>query len=407
VSTSRLIGAFRYVVAAYSEFSLVALLTLYFTNTAAQHVLADSSITFIVISYSTFLALGFHNGAVRDGAISGSESEKNDILRLEIYFSAVVAALLIFSAMITKDNFYLMAGLLVGGVNHLKTACQTVFRLLEEDALLNSMNISWAVLFFVTFSAATIIEFNIELHVLFFCCWIFSAFTVVLCFYIYCMIRLNVIRINVEDGKKLFIKILGSSKYMFLMSSGLVVLLTSDRLVLSFLGASDKVRADFQYVDVLTNIYFLGVTAVLYYFTPGLLKMFSEKAGTSHHEFLAIARKCCVYLVAAFIAFLSVVLLFLVVVGKFNASLVEVLISMLLLKTALVVLGFVCNFYLARKLEKLLAFCYLLLMGGGLLASFLFSSFFLTSPILVFLPFLNFLLVSILALFLVKEIYVR
>ncbi|MHC8355010.1 hypothetical protein ACYZTL_07210 [Pseudomonas sp. LB3P81] len=407
MSSSSLIGAFRYVVAAYSEFSLVALLTLYFTNTAAQHVLADSSVTFIVISYSTFLALGFHNGAVRDGAISESEREKNDILRLEIYFSAVVAALLIFSAVVFRNNFYLMAGLLIGGVNHLKTSCQTVFRLLEQDNLLNSMNISWAVMFFVTFSTAALTKIDAELHLMFFGCWILSAFVVVLSFYIYCMIKLKVFKINLGDGRKLFVKILSSSKYMFLMSSGLVVLLTSDRLVLSFLGASDKVRADFQYVDVLTNIYFLGVTAVLYYFTPGMLKMFSETSGASHQDFLSIARKCCTYLAGAFVAFLSMVLLYLVVLGKFSVGLVEVLVSMLLLKTALVVLGFVCNFYLARKLEKLLAFCYLLLMGGGFLVSLLFSSIFLASPVLVFLPFLNFLIVSILVLFLVKNLYVR
>ncbi|MEW5715676.1 hypothetical protein AB1462_25405 [Pseudomonas sp. SB113] len=397
-------GAIKYVLATYSEFSLVALLTLFFTNTISQQVLADSSIAFIVISYSTFLALGFHNGAIRDGAISNSVEEKEDVLRLELYFSAFVACVLLTAAMIAHQNFYLMAGLFIGAVNHLKTACQTVFRLLGRDTLLNTLNVTWASVFFVSFSLLAWLSQHVALEVRFFGAWGASAAFVISLFFVFCMITLKAFRYPMMASKGLFLKVLNSSKYMFLMASGLVVLLTSDRVVLTILGAAEKVRADFQYVDVLTNIYFLGMTSVLYYFTPGLLKRFSGADAVRDGAFAAMMLKYVAYLLSVVIFFAFAIMVFLLVVHRFSWELVGILLSMLTLKTVLIVLGFVCNFYLAQRLEKVLAAAYLGLMVVGLSLSFVYGHLFVNSETIVLLPLINALLVGALVVFLLKRI---
>lgn len=401
------IGAIKYVLATYSEFSLVALLTLFFTNMASQQTLAESSVAFIVISYSTFLALGFHNGAVRDGAISTSEAVKNDILRLELYFSGFIAFILFVIALASSSNFYLMAGLLIGAINHLKTSCQTVFRLQKLDALLNTLNLAWASLFFVLFLLVTWLLKDVALQARFFGAWVVAAAFVVGAFYIFCLIILKATRKHISLNWKLFFEILSSSKYMFLMASGLVVLLTSDRVVLNFLDASENVRANFQYVDVLSNIYFLGMTSILYYFTPGLLKRFSGIDAAHERAFREIIAKYAIYLFAVLIGFIFVVVVFLFVIHKFSLELLSVLVSMLILKTFLILLGFVCNFYLAQRLEKVLAVAYLGLMVFGISFSFMYAHFFINSHLLVFLPLVNALLVGALVGCLLKRISVK
>lgn len=398
-----MVGAVKYVLATYSEFSLVALLTLYFTNMASQQALADSSIAFIVISYSTFLALGFHNGAIRDGAISTSVQEKERILRLEIRFSLLIALLLILAAAICHERFFLMAGLFIGGVNHLKTACQTVFRLLGMDLHLNVLNVSWASAFFVSFGLTFWLFADGALENRFFGTWAFAAFAVVGAFFVYCWVKLGLASEGRDERARLFWKILSASRYMFLMASGLVVVLTLDRLVLNTLGAAEKVRADFQYVDVLTNIYFLGMTSVLYYFTPGLLKQFSGD-DVEHGVFKAMMVKCAGYLAAVVMFFTAAISVFLLVIGRFEWSIFEILISMLLLKTMLICLGFVCNFYLAQRLERLLAIAYLGLMAVGLGLSFGFGYLYTGTSAIVFLPLLNALLVGALVMILFKKI---
>lgn len=398
-----MVGAIKYVLATYSEFSLVALLTLYFTNMASQQALADSSIAFIVISYSTFLALGFHNGAIRDGAISGSVEEKQRILRLEIQFSAFIAVLLVLAAAVCHERFFLMAGLFIGGINHLKTACQTVFRLLGMDLHLNVLNVSWASAFFVSFGLAFLLFSDSTLEHRFFGAWAFAAFAVVVAFFVYCRGKLGASISDRSENLRLFWKILSASRYMFLMASGLVVVLTLDRVVLNTLGAAEKVRADFQYVDVLTNIYFLGMTSVLYYFTPGLLKRFSGD-DAEHGVFKVMMIKCGAWLSAVVSFFVVAISLFLLVIGRFEWPLFEILISMLLLKTMLICLGFVCNFYLAQRLERVLAVAYLSLMVVGLGLSFTFGYLYTGTPHIVFLPLLNALLVGALVLILFKKI---
>lgn len=400
-------GAIKYVLATYSEFSLVALLTLFFTNMASQQALADSSVAFIVISYSTFLALGFHNGAIRDGAISASTEEKDDILRLELYFSAFVAFFLMIAAVVARDNFYLMAGLFIGGVNHLKTACQTVFRLQGLDVLLNTLNVAWATVFFVSFSLLAWLSQGVALEVRFFSAWGGSAAFVICAFFAFCLFTLKAFRRHATASGALFFKVLSSSKYMFLMASGLVVLLTSDRVVLNALEAAEKVRADFQYVDVLTNIYFLGMTSVLYYFTPGLLKRFSGVDAKHQGAFTAMVAKYATYLLGVVIFFVLAIVVFLLVIHKFSWTLLGVLVSMLTLKTLLICLGFVCNFYLAQRLEIVLAVSYLGLMVVGFSLSFLYGNLFIGSPLLVFLPLLNALLVGVLVVYLLKRISVQ
>ncbi|PWB36013.1 hypothetical protein DCO48_00775 [Pseudomonas sp. SDI] len=401
-----LAGAVRYVLATYSEFSLVALLTLYFTNMASQQVLADSSIAFIVISYSTFLALGFHNGAIRDGAISSTVEGKERILRLEVWFSAVIALLLMLAAFICRERFYLMAGLFIGGVNHLKTACQTVFRLLGMDMHLNTLNVTWAGTFFVSFGLVLWLFKGHALEIQFFGAWSFAAFVVVFSFFVYCWRKLNISSNDRSEDIKLFWKVLSASKYMFLMASGLVVVLTSDRLVLNVLGAVERVRADFQYIDVLTNIYFLGMTSVLYYFTPGLLKRFSGE-NAADGDFQSMMIKYTGYLSGVMMVFVLAIMVFLQLVGRFDWALVEILVSMLLLKTMLICLGFVCNFYLAQRLEKVLAVAYLGLMVVGLGLSFVFGRLFTGTSFIVFLPLLNALLVGALVAVLFKRIRVQ
>lgn len=400
-------GAIKYVLATYSEFSLVALLTLFFTNMATQQTLAESSVAFIVISYSTFLALGFHNGAIRDGAISTSSEEKNDILRLELYFSGFVAFSLVVAALIAKNNFYLTVGLLIGAVNHLKTACQTVFRLKGMDTLLNTLNLAWAAFFFVSFSLVTWLVQGTALQVRFFSAWVASAAFVVGVFFVFCLMALEAFQRHETSNKALFFKILSSSKYMFLMASGLVVLLTSDRVVLNLLGAAERVRADFQYVDVLSNIYFLGMTSILYYFTPGLLKRFSGVDATHQGAFAEMVAKYAVYLLGVVSLFVLAIVVFLLVIGKFSWGLVGVLVSMLMLKTLLICLGFVCNFYLAQRLEKVLAVSYLCLMAFGASLSFLYGYCFIGTKLLVFLPLVNALLVGTLVVYLLKRISIQ
>jgi len=400
-------GAIKYVVATYSEFSLVALLTLFFTNMASQQALADSSVAFIVISYSTFLALGFHNGAIRDGAISASTEEKDDILRLELYFSAFVAFFLIIAAVIARDNFYLMAGLFIGGVNHLKTACQTVFRLQGLDLLLNTLNVAWATVFFVSFSLLAWLAHGIALEVRFFSAWGAAAAFVICVIFAFCLFKLKAFKRHATVNGALFLKVLSSSKYMFLMASGLVVLLTSDRVVLNALDAAEKVRADFQYVDVLTNIYFLGMTSVLYYFTPGLLKRFSSVDVKHQGAFAAMVAKYATYLLGVVILFVLVIIVFLLVIHKFSWSLLGVFVSMLTLKTLLICLGFVCNFYLAKRLEVVLAVSYFGLMVVGFSLSLLYGYLFIGTSLLVFLPLLNALLVGALVVYLLKRISVQ
>ncbi|ONH56710.1 hypothetical protein SAMN04490182_0861 [Pseudomonas cedrina] len=397
-------GAIKYVVATYSEFSLVALLTLFFTNLASQQILADSSIAFIVISYSTFLAFGFHNGAIRDGAICISGDEKENILRLELYFSAVIAVILVLSAMVFRSNFYLMSGLFIGGINHLKTSCQTVFRLKGMDNLLNALNVAWASVFFVAFSLLTWLRSDIALEIRFFGAWAGAASLVVCSLYLFCLSTLNTTQPSPVLMRKLFFKILNSSKYMFLMASGLVVVLTSDRLVLSALDASEKTRADFQYIDVLTNIYFLGMTSVLYYFTPGLLNRLSGKEGEHHSDFKSMTKKYIICLFGVAIAFMLAITIFLLIIHRFGWDLFGILFSMLTVKTLLICLGMVCNFYLAQRLERILAIAYLGLMALGLSMSFVYAYLFIRSGLLIFLPLLNAILVGILAVYLLKGI---
>ncbi len=388
VNVPELKSALRYVFFVYSEFALGALLTLYFINTASASILAESSITFIVISYSVFLAFGFHNGVTRDGAIAATLEQRNEILRLELLFSSGVALALLGAVLVFNPNFYLMAGMMIGAVNHLKAACQAVFRLNGENNRLNLLNVSCAALFFLLFALSQGFAWPIPLERAFFLTWLTATTLVVAVFYVVCGKNVGLFSRRPYD-RNLFFKILSASKFMFVMAVGGVVLLTSDRVILNLHQAEETVIANFQYIDTLSNIYFLGLSAVLYYFTPNLLRRYTSAGAVSAAHFLHSMKLILFVLSGVFLLFLVCASVFIFVLGRFEWMMFELLFSMLLMKTAMIMLGTLCSFYLANNGEKRLAGYYIVITSISLLATYLWVGFFSTTQAIVFLPLSN------------------
>ena len=385
-------SALRYVFFVYSEFALGALLTIYFINTASASVLAESSITFIVISYSVFLAFGFHNGVTRDGAVAATLELRNEILRLELLFSLAVALGLLTGVLIFKPNFYLMAGMMIGAVNHLKAACQAVFRLNGENSRLNLLNISCAVAFLLLFTLSQLFTWPVPLEQAFFLSWLIASSSVVSLFYAMCGNKVGLFSLRPYD-QSLFFKILKASKFMFVMAVGGVVLLTSDRAILNLHRAEETLIANFQYIDTLSNIYFLGLSAVLYYFTPDLLRRYSSAGAVSAAHFLRSMKMIAVVLVGVFVLFLAGASILIFMLGRFDSGVFELLFSMLLMKTAMILLGTLCNFYLANNGEKQLAGYYVVITCISLLLTNLWVGLFSGTQMIVFLPLSNCILI--------------
>jgi hypothetical protein len=392
INVPELKNALRYVFFVYSEFALVALLTLYFINTASASILAESSITFIVISYSVFLAFGFHNGVTRDGAIASTLEQRHEILRLELLFSSAVALALLGAVLVFNPNFYLMAGMMIGAVNHLKVACQAVFRLNGENNRLNLLNVSCAVTFFLLFALSQGFAWPITLDRAFFLTWFTATSSVVAVFYTMCGKKVGLFSRHPYDWN-LFFKILKASKFMFVMAVGGVVLLTSDRVILNLHQTAETTIANFQYVDTLSNVYFFGLSAVLYYFTPNLLRRYSSAGAVSAARFLRSMKLILVALLSIFLLFLVCASVLLFVLSRLELMMFELLLSMLLMKTAMIMLGTLCGFYLANNGEKRLAGYYIVIIGISLLATHLWVSVFSTTQAIVFLPLSNAMLI--------------
>lgn len=385
-------GALRYVFFVYSEFALVALLTLYFINTASPDILAESSITFIMISYSVFLAFGFHNGVTRDGAIAESLEQRNEILRLELLFSSAVAILLWGGALVFNPGFYLKVGMMIGGANHLKAACQAVFRLNGENSRLNLLNVSCALMFLFLFGASQGFGWSLPLEQKFFVAWLVATTSVVTVFFVACGVKVDLFSRRPYDAN-LFLKILKASKFMFVMAVGGVILLTSDRVMLNFYQVEESVIAKFQYVDTLSNIYFLGLSAILYYFTPNLLRRYKDSKGSSVAHFFRSMKLIAVVLMCMCLGFFVCASALLYVLDRLDYSIVELLLSMLLMKTSLIMLSTLCNFYLANGNEKYLAKYYVFVALISLLLTCFWVSTFSNSQAIMFLPLSNCVLV--------------
>ncbi|SCZ27866.1 MULTISPECIES: hypothetical protein [unclassified Pseudomonas] len=389
VNVPELKGALRYVFFVYSEFGLVALLTLYFINAAPASMLAESSITFIVISYSTFLAFGFHNGATRDAAVATTLEQRNEILRLELLFSSAVALVLLGIVLVFNPDFYLMAGMMIGAVNHLKVACQAIFRLNGENNRLNLLNVSCALAFFLLFTLSQGFAWPLPLEQAFFLAWLTATCLVVAIFYVVCGRKVGLFSRRPYD-LSLFFRILKASKFMFVMAVGGSVLLTSDRVMLNLHQAGELIVANFQYVDTLSNIYFLGLSAVLYYFTPNLLRRYNsagEEEGAAN--FLRSMKMMLFALVGVVLLFLVCASVLLFFLGRLEFVMFELLLSMLLMKSAMIMLGIVCNFYLANSGERRLAGYYIVVTCISLLATHLWVSLFSNAQMIFFLPLLN------------------
>ncbi|WP_353348480.1 hypothetical protein [Oceaniserpentilla sp. 4NH20-0058] len=393
-------GAALFAVITYFEFAVVALISLYYTYSASEHVLASSSVTFLIISYGMYLALGIHNGVLRDTAIEGDEQKRARLLAFEILFSVLLAAVMFISSFIVSDLWWCY-GLLVASANQLKTGAYTIFRISKNDRWLNVVKAAWVFMFCVSFFLCANFK---DIETAFFASWCFSLYIVMLPALFFGFYKYKKeIKVPVTNTQLLLMApgLIKSSGYIFLAMLGVTGFVTFDRLWLNTIDLKDdKILAQFQFFDVWTNIFFLGVSTIIFYFTPDLLKSYSLDEGRGKLlDSVSRASKVITVLALLFIVF-SLPVLYLI--ERYSTSGIVVLASMTALKSLLLIIGFFGNYLIANHKERLIVMLYfsflLLLMIG---ASFLFPS-----VELIYIP--TFVAVSLmLLLFLFKFLLVK
>lgn len=198
-----------------------------------------------------------------------------------------------------------------------------------------------------------------ELEYAFFISWNVALYAVsvpFLCYNIATHLKCKKYIEVLSDFNNQFLKIIGASKYILITMLCSTVILTYDRVWLNYIGCNSDIVSMFQFVDVLSNVYFLGITSIIYYYTPSMIKIYSSREGVNVFE--KNFNMGGYLLLAAYFVFISFGLLCLYATGRGTLDYVIVFCLVSLLKSSIVLLGIIANYLLAVGREKFLAKIY-------------------------------------------------
>ncbi|WP_104401024.1 hypothetical protein [Vibrio penaeicida] len=350
----------------YMEFGIFALISIYFSSVASSEELASSSVSFIIISYSAFASLGLFSALIKESAISGRDrTHINYIIKVgNIYVVAVfsIFAFMLYLLFVNLFNWerayveFISFGLLIGGMNLVKSYCQSYFRIYKLDKALNVTNLSWVLVFGFCFLIGYFL-FAFPLVQSFFVSW---ALGLILCYGVALIhISRKVFR---EKNITRFssVTIIASSFHLFLNSVNLTLILTFDRLLLNFIGADVEIIAKFQFSDMISNIFFLGFSSVIYYLTPNMIYKFSN----SHdiYVFRNWLKQTIVAIIFLSIVFFLMVLVYLNIINRFEYDQAMILLLHIIFKGALIVFGLFVMFLHSVRKERMSTYYYIFIV---------------------------------------------
>lgn len=340
-----------YLITKYLEFGIVGLLTLFYSTTVSEQVLANSSITFIIISYSIYIAAGYPSGVIKETSILKNEFERYRILGTGIMVAIIIFLMLFVLATCCRVNFYIYIALIIGGANHLKTSVQSVYRVLNMDFQLSLLNVSWALVFLLLYAGGYYSEANFTKYELFFGSWALSALSVSLIFLVYTshLLLKKIALQDVFDWNAFYI-VIKSSFYILIINLCTLILISYDRGLLNYLGKSSAIISRFQFMDTLSNVYYMGITSVLYIHVPNIIRVYSDRT-ISKQEINSLANKITKMLLICGLIYAGIGYAFLVYIDKYTDA-YGVLAGMISLKTTVVIIGLLGTVYMAKSEEK-------------------------------------------------------
>ena len=393
--------AILFLVTSYYEYAVVGLATLFFVTTSSQQIVGESSITFLTISFGVFFALGIHNVIVRDGSlVERNLSKKKQLIKIEILFTIFVCVIVIFLMFFSRDEWFTYGLFIVAG-NQLKIAAQTVSRVTNNDRVLNILNILWPSLFLINILIFKFLSIPSEKSL--FISW-GASLIVVSIPVLFGLFKVNRLQVFLTISDLLVLKqLLTKAKWFVVSMFATTLFISADRLFLNLFDYDPKFISIFQVSDVVSGIYFIGASTVLFYFTPNLLIKFAS--GISHFELTRFVLRSLLINVCTAFTFFVLVLTFEKIIQlcfdfdfdfDFDFQFYLVFLFMLLLKSAIISYGILGNYLLAKNKERTLAIFNIFLMVVCVLVTCLLVSFelamYVSLAIFVMVVIFNFIL---------------
>lgn len=335
----------------YIEFGVFAIINMYFVSIASESELARSSTTYLLISYSAFCSLGLFGSIIKEASMSGRTKEEiNFLLRFGQKF--LILTLIVFACVIAfiiqmSYSYYISLGLLIGMLNLIKNYCQNYFRINLLDKYLNLSNVFWVMIFVASFAYLSL-NYEYETSYAFFLSWalgLLVSYGIALI-----LISINLAKPNKTQNVELK-TIFNSAVHLLINTVGLTIVITADRLVIKYLGYSDYYISIFQFSDSVTNVFFLGLSSIIYYLTPTMFGKYSSEDGSE--KFSQSINYIIKSLVLCYILFMIISLALVIIVNKFSYEQYLVIACHTAFKAGLILYSVYLTFLHSQRMENL------------------------------------------------------
>lgn len=255
----------------YIEFGLISLLYFGLANVVDVSEYGASARSFILITFTAFLALGTNQAVVKWFSKTDSSTEKQGLLLYNLLLNASAALIAIIVVFILVDTSYAIYAALVAGGKLIIEALSTVNRVHNALGNINVIYLSAAIPFSIVFWAGYIDSVH-----LFFQAWA-------------CFVGLGII-VAIALSIKIF-RLYSSSlealkNYLFKNCNGLIgdglklagigflapFLASSDKLFLSYTAFDKALLGSMQLADNIAMVVAYGVGSLVYAITPAFIK---------------------------------------------------------------------------------------------------------------------------------------
>lgn len=260
-----------YSVSKYIELGLHALVLLHFATTVGPAEYGETAASLLAITYSAFIVLGMNGAYVKYYSLAKDNVDRVNLSGFCLISNAGAASLAFFFVFFFVKQDYVLSVAIICAFNLLKGAEQSILRASLNVNYLAILNTLFSFLFASIYAYSYLLLENMDNHS-FFRSWSISlVVTVVLGIYMlfYKGLIAQIFTKNFAVFfKSNFLKLFSNGILLALLTFSSIFFISSDRIIMIWLSLDSEIVGRYQFADSVTNIFYMGSSALLYLLTP-------------------------------------------------------------------------------------------------------------------------------------------
>ncbi|XOV79193.1 MAG: lipopolysaccharide biosynthesis protein [Aestuariibacter sp.] len=268
-----------YSLSKYFEMFVVAFIMLHFAKYVGAEVYGEIASSLIAVTYSAFIVLGINGAYVKLYSLCSDAYKMKRLSTFCLMFNllgALIAFITVF--LLNSKSFAALVGLICA-CNLFRGAVQSILRATMQTMTLSLYNFLFALIYMVVYGTLIYSDYANSETLIFFA-WGAGAVTSVI-MGIIILVKNDLISLPplsqfksfVAENSPVFLK---NGVKLASLTFASIFLMSSDRILLINLDFSSEIIGFYQFADSVSNVFYMGSSALLYLLTPHFTREINE-----------------------------------------------------------------------------------------------------------------------------------